>query len=77
RPAWPDPTQDPNLAKPGDRSQRHPKGYPTLRIENGRLDLTTLNTAPFGPAPNLDLSDLAEVDLSDTDNFVATGLPNT
>ncbi|MDA0722643.1 MAG: hypothetical protein O3B25_00060 [Verrucomicrobia bacterium] len=75
--AWPEPIQEPILAKHGDLYHRHPEGYPTLRIENGRLDLTTLNTAPFGPAPNLDLSDLAEVDLSDTDNFVATGLPNT
>ena len=75
--AWPEPIQEPILAHHGDLYHRHPEGYPTLRIENGLLNLTTLNAAPFGLATNLDLSALAEVDLSDTDNFVAIGLPNT
>ena len=71
--AWPEIVQETILTNHGDLYHRHPDGYPTLHFEKGRLDITTLNAAPFGPAPNLDLSTLAEVDLSDTDNFVATG----
>jgi hypothetical protein len=50
-------------------------GHPTLLIENGRLNITTLNAAPFGPGPNLNLSNLAEVDLSDSNSVIREGLP--
>ena len=55
--AWPESVQETILALHGDLYHHHPDGYPTLLIENGLLDITTLNAAPFGPAPNLDLSD--------------------
>ncbi|MBC8349014.1 MAG: hypothetical protein H8E24_10415, partial [Verrucomicrobia bacterium] len=61
--AWPEPIQEPILAKHGDLYHRHPEGYPTLRIENRRLDLTPLNPPPLWPAPNPHLSHPAEQDL--------------
>jgi hypothetical protein len=73
--AWPKPIQDHILDHHGDLYHRHSDGYPTLLIENGRLDLTTLNAAPFGPAPNLNFSNLAEVDLSDSNSVIREGLP--
>ncbi len=35
---------------------RHPLGFTHLRIDAGRLDLSTLNNAPFGVEPLFDLS---------------------
>jgi hypothetical protein len=37
---------------------------------------TSLSWSPFGPAPNLNLSNLAEVDLSDSNSFIREGLPD-
>jgi L-alanine-DL-glutamate epimerase-like enolase superfamily enzyme len=73
--AWPKPIQDHILDHHGDLYHRHSDGYPTLLIENGRLNITTLNAAPFGPAPSLNLSNLAEVDLSDSNSVIREGLP--
>ncbi len=72
--AWPESVQKTILAHHGDLYHHHHDGYPTLLIENGLLDITTLNAAPFGPAPNLDFSALAEVKLSDSNSFIQEGL---
>jgi L-alanine-DL-glutamate epimerase-like enolase superfamily enzyme len=74
--AWPESVRETILAHHGDLYHHHPEGYPALRIENGRLDLATLNSAPFALAPNLNLSNLAEVDLSDSNSFIREGLPD-
>ena len=71
--AWPEPIWETILSHHGDLYHCHPDGYPTLLIDNGLLDLTTLNAAPFGLATNLDLSVLAEVDLNDASNFISAG----
>jgi hypothetical protein len=39
-----------------DLYSKHPLGFAHLRIVNGTLDLSTLNGAPFGVGPLLDLS---------------------
>ena len=72
--AWPESIYKTILSDHGDLYHCHPDGYPTLRIENGRLDITTFNSAPFGPLSNLDLSDLVEVNLSDSNTFIREGL---
>lgn len=35
---------------------RHSEGFPTIRIENGMLDTTSINAAPFGCGLTLDVS---------------------
>jgi hypothetical protein len=50
--AW----QDAALAAHGDLYWRHPQGFPTLRIERGRVELGTINEAPFGVGPVFDPS---------------------
>ena len=75
--AWPEPVGEKILSDHADLYHQHNDGYPSLHIENGRLNLTTVNAAPFGCAPNLDLSALAEGSMSDTDDFIAKGLPGT
>ncbi len=47
----------------GDLYARSPDGWPTLAIRSGRLDLTSVNAAPFGFAPQLDVDAFT----SDTD----------
>jgi hypothetical protein len=74
--AWPEPVWETILSDHGDLYHRHPNSYPTLRIEDGCLNLNTLTAAPFGPTSNLDLSALAKVELCATDNFIAVGLPS-
>ncbi|MBL62395.1 MAG: hypothetical protein CMI30_03200 [Opitutae bacterium] len=73
--AWPQSVQEDVLAHHGDLYQPQPDGYPSLRIENGSLNLQTLNAAPFGPMSDLNLSELPIVDLSDPNGFIAAGLP--
>ncbi|MFP6900807.1 MAG: enolase C-terminal domain-like protein [Opitutales bacterium] len=73
--AWPEPVKETILAHHGDLYHRHPDGYPTLLIEDGMLNLSSVNAAPFGLHPQLDCQELAEVDLSDVLAFLAAGLP--
>ena len=48
--------QDAALASHGDLYRRHEQGFPALRVAAGRLDLGTVNAAPFGAAPAFDPS---------------------
>ena len=74
--AWPEHVRDAMLAHHGDLYRSHTDGYPTLRIENGRLDLTSLNAAPLGPATDLSFEDLPEVNLAAPQAFLAAGMPS-
>ncbi len=49
-------TQDAAISTHSGLYQRHPQGFVTLRIENGTLDLKTVNAAPFGCGITLDVS---------------------
>jgi hypothetical protein len=46
--------QDQTLARHPDIYRRHEAGFAALRIREGRIDLGSLNAAPFGVAPELD-----------------------
>jgi len=48
--------QEATLAAHGDLYRRHEDGVACLRIEAGRVDLRSVNAAPFGVAPQLDPS---------------------
>ena len=48
--------QEAALAGHGDLYRRHERGFPALRVAAGRLDLGTVNAAPFGVAPAFDPS---------------------
>jgi hypothetical protein len=48
--------QDATLAAHGDLYRRHEQGFAALRITAGRIDLGTVNAAPFGVEPALDPS---------------------
>jgi len=49
-------TQDAVLTTHAGLYHRHPQGFPTLQIENGTLDVSTVNSAPFGCGITLDVS---------------------
>ena len=53
---FPEPWQDATLAAHGDLYQQHPGGFPTLRIAGGRVELGSVNEAPFGVGPVFDPS---------------------
>ena len=74
--AWPESIQESLLSHHGDLYRAHPDGYPTLCIDGGKLDLTSLNTSAFGPKPKLNFDDLSKVDVANPETFVALGLPN-
>lgn len=40
--------QDASVRSHGDLYQRHPEGFPALRIERGQVELGSVNAAPFG-----------------------------
>jgi hypothetical protein len=61
--------QEATLASHGDLYRRHDEGFACLRIENGRIDLTSANAAPFGAAPAFDPSGFDSLVLD-------TGLPD-
>jgi len=46
------------LAHHSDLFVRSDQGWPRLNLRDGRLDLRSVNAAPFGVAPGLDLSEL-------------------
>jgi hypothetical protein len=48
--------QESTLAAHGDLYRRHEQGFAALRIVDGRIDLGTVNAAPFGVAPVFDPS---------------------
>jgi hypothetical protein len=48
--------QDATLEAHGDLYRRHEDGFACLRIEQGRIELGSVNAAPFGVAPALDPS---------------------
>jgi hypothetical protein len=49
----------PGLYRAGDR------GWPTLDIRDGQIDLRSVNSQPFGTGFELDLSPFEEIDLSE------------
>ncbi len=74
--AWPKPVQEAILTHHGDLYHRHADGYPTLRIENGKVSVSSLLTASFGVKPQLVLENLDAANLEDTPAFLAVGLPS-
>jgi L-alanine-DL-glutamate epimerase-like enolase superfamily enzyme len=74
--AWPETVQETVLSDHPDLYHQHEDGYPTLRIDDGRLNLTSILSAPFGINPHLDLNTLNQVDLNDAPTFLANGLPS-
>ena len=54
--------QDTLLRTHGDFYARHDGGFARLRIENGRISLASLNRAPFGVEPQLDVSAFAPLE---------------
>ena len=46
--------QEPALAAHADLYRRHQQGFAALRIVDGRIELRTVNAAPFGVAPAFD-----------------------
>ena len=53
---FPEDWQRAALAAHPDLYRRHEQGFPCLRIVNGRIDLSSVNAAPFGVAPAFDPS---------------------
>ena len=74
--AWPDSAQASMLENHDDLYGAHPEGYPTLIIQDGMLDLTSMNASPFGPRELLDLSSLVRIDTDDPTGFISAGLPS-
>jgi len=56
---WPDEWQAKALAEHGDLYARHLRGFAHLQIRAGRLELGSLNAAPFGVQSLMDPSDFA------------------
>jgi hypothetical protein len=54
--------QESTLAAHGDLYRRHEQGFAALRITAGRIDLGTVNAAPFGVAPAFDPSVFERLD---------------
>jgi len=54
--------QDAVLRTHDDFYQRHESGFPHLHIEDGRIRLASLNTAPFGVGPQLDVTSFAPLE---------------
>ncbi len=51
------------LASHGDLYTRHPDGFACLQIHEGKLQLASVNGAPFGVAPMLDPSGFAPLEI--------------
>ena len=51
---WPQAWQESTLAEHLDLYERHPAGFPRLRIRQGQIALDSVNAAPFGLRPVLD-----------------------
>jgi hypothetical protein len=58
---WPQDWQDSVLASHIGLYRRHPEGFPCIDIENGSLNLESVNAAPFGLRPLFDLSRFEKV----------------
>lgn len=53
---WPEPLQNAVLAAHADLYHRHPHGFPTLDVREGRLSTTSVIEAPFGQRDFIDVS---------------------
>lgn len=53
---YPQELQERVLAVHGDFYHRHPQGYPAVNIRGGRIELHSLNQAPFGCGAELDMA---------------------
>ena len=58
----PDDWQDAVLRTHGDFYTRHESGFVHLYIEEGRVSLRSLNRAPFGVEPQLDVTGFAPLE---------------
>ena len=54
--AFPEPVQHDMLATHSSLYVRHADGFPALRITDGAIDLSSVNTAPFGCGVTLDMA---------------------
>ena len=73
--AWPESVQESMLENHDDLYHVHAEGYPTLRLCDGMIGLSSLNAAPFGPSELLDVSALERVDPTDSEGFIRSGMP--
>ena len=64
---FPEDIQQAMLAQHGDLYRRHPAGYPTAHIQQGRIAIGSLLEAPFGYAIDLDPTRFTPVDAWDSD----------
>ncbi len=74
---WPESGQAGMLENHGDLYHVHAEGYPTLRLCDGMIGLSSLNAAPFGPSELLDVSALERVDPADSEGFIRSGMPTS
>lgn len=51
--------QEQTIAAHGDLYRRHPDGFAHLQIQSGKLQLGSVNAAPFGVRPEFDLAGIA------------------
>ena len=59
---YPEDVQAQVLADHEDLYKRHADGFATLRIDQGRLNLSSLLAAPFGPASHVEVSRFEPLD---------------
>jgi hypothetical protein len=57
---FPEPIQDRVICHHGDLYRRHERGFTTLAIERGRIDVGSVVAAPFGPAFDVDPASFAD-----------------
>lgn len=55
---FPAPMREAMLAAHPDLYKRTPAGWPTLQLRGGEIDLTSVNAAPLGVVPELDLDSI-------------------
>ena len=60
--AFPESVQERVLDAHGDIYRRHEDGFPTLDVDGGVIDLTSVVEAPFGVGPRFDTSQFQPVD---------------
>jgi hypothetical protein len=65
----PEEWQRASVSAHGDLYTRHADGFACLRIENGRLQLGSVNAAPFGVRPVLDVSGFAALEITRSDRI--------
>lgn len=59
---WPDAVQQATLKRHGDAYRKHERGYPTLNIRGGAIEIGSVIDAPFGVGIEVDASSLIAID---------------